>query len=421
MRLNVSAWSIRSPIPAVVFFAVLTLLGYSAFKNLAVERFPNIDIPIVAVTIVQSGSAPAELETQITKKVEDAVASLNGIWHIVSTVTDGVSTTVVQFNVGSVDVDRALNDVKDKIAKIRGDLPRSINEPLINRVDVEGLPIVTYAASAPGLTTEQLSWFVDNTVTRELQTVKGVGSVSRAGGVDREIRVSLDPQKLLALGVTAAAVNQQVQANNVDLGGGRGQVAGQEQAIRTLAGVHKVSDLAALTIALPGGRKVRLDELGTVEDASTEQRTFARLDDKPIVAFGIVRAKGNSSVTVSELVSKKIEAIHAAHPDVAFQMVDNQVDNVVGNYRSTMETLIEGALLAVFVVLIFLRDWRATLVTAVALPLSIVPTFFMMKFLGFSLNLVSLLAITIVTGILVDDAIVEIENIVRHMRMGKSS
>ncbi len=421
MRLNVSAWSIRSPIPAVVFFTVLTLLGIWSFKNLAIERFPNIDIPIVAVTITQSGAAPAELESQVTKKVEDAVASLNGIWHIVSTVTDGVSTTVIQFNVGSVDIDRALNDVKDKVATIRGDLPRTIDEPLINRVDVEGLPFVTYAASAPGMTTEQLSWFIDDTVARELQTVKGVGSVTRAGGVDREIRVSLDPQRLLALGVTAAAVNAQVQANNIDLGGGRSQVAGQEQAIRTLAGAHKVSDLAALSIALPGGRKVRLDELGMVEDSAAEQRTFARLDDKPIVAFGVVRAKGSSDVTVNDLVAARLEKIHAAHPEVAFTNVDTQVTNIVGNYSATMETLIEGAALAVVVVFLFLRDWRATLVTTFALPLSILPTFFVMKALGFSLNMVSLLSITIVTGILVDDAIVEIENIVRHMRMGKSA
>lgn len=419
--MNVSAWSIRSPIPAVVFFIVLTLLGVYAFKNLAIERFPNIDIPIVAVTITQSGSAPAELETQVTKKVEDAVSSLNGIWHLVSTVTDGTSTTVVQFNVGSVDIDRALNDVKDKISAIRGDLPRSINEPIISRVDVEGLPFVTYAASAPGLTTEELSWFVDDTVARELQGVRGVGSVSRTGGVDREIRVALDPRKLLSLGVTAAAVNAQVQANNIDLGGGRGQVAGQEQAIRTLAGSHKLSDLASLPISLPGGRKVRLDELGTVEDSSAEQRTFARLDDKPIVAFGVVRAKGASDVTVDAAVAKRLAKIQAAHPQVTFAKVDTQVDNIVGNYNSTMETLVEGALLAVVVVFLFLRDWRATAVSALALPLSIIPTFFVMSVLHFSLNLVSLLAITIVTGILVDDAIVEIENIVRHMHMGKSA
>ena len=151
MRLNVSAWSIRKPIPAIVGFAVLMILGLISFRTMSITRFPNIDIPIVQVLITQSGAAPSELESQVTKKVEDAVASVNGVWHVVSTVTDGSSSTIVQFTVGSVDVDRALNDVKDQIAKIRTDLPRTIDEPVISRVDIEGLPIVTYAASAPGL------------------------------------------------------------------------------------------------------------------------------------------------------------------------------------------------------------------------------------------------------------------------------
>jgi multidrug efflux pump subunit AcrB len=421
MRLNVSAWSIRRPIPAVVAFAVLTILGIVSFRTMSITRFPNIDIPIVQVLITQSGAAPSELESQVTKKVEDSVASLNGVWHLISTVTDGSSSTIVQFNVGSVDIDRALNDVKDQIAKIRGDLPRTIDEPIVSRIDIEGLPIVTYAASAPGMSVEQLSWLIDDSVARDLQSIHGVGEVKRFGGVDREIRVALAPEKLLALGVTAAAVNEQVRADNVDLGGGRGEVSGQEQAIRTLAGARSVADLAALPIALPGGRKVRLDELGTIVDGAAEPRTFTRLFDQPIVAFGVTRAKGASDVTVDALIAKRLATIQAQHPEVTFTKVDTQVDNEIGNYHSTMETLIEGALLAVLVVFVFLRDIRATIVTAVALPLSVIPTFWAMQAIGFSLNLVSLLAITLVTGILVDDAIVEIENIVRHMRMGKSA
>ena len=421
MPLNVSGWSIRRPIPAIVAFAVLTILGLVSFRSMSVTRFPNIDIPIVQVLVTQSGAAPGELESQVTKKVEDAVSSLNGVWHILSTVTDGSSSTIVQFNVGSVDIDRALNDVKDQIAKIRSDLPRTIDEPIVSRIDVEGLPIVTYAASAPGMSVEQLSWFIDDTVARDLQSIRGVGEVKRFGGVDREIRVALDPEKLLALGVTAAAVNEQVRADNVDLGGGRGEVSGQEQAIRTLAGARSVADLAALPIALPGGRKVRLDEIGAVVDGSAEPRTFTRLFDQPIVAFGITRAKGASDVTVDQRIGERLAKIQAAHPEVTFTKVDTQVDNELGNYHSTMETLIEGALLAVIVVFLFLRDLRATIVTALALPLSIIPTFWVMDAIGFSLNLVSLLAITLVTGIFVDDAIVEIENIVRHMRMGKSA
>ena len=421
MRLNVSAWSIRRPIPAAVVFVILTLLGVVSFRQMAVTRFPNIDIPIVQVAVTQSGAAPSELESQVTKKVEDAVSNVPGVWHMISTVTDGSSVTVVQFTVGAVDVDRALNDVKDQIAKIRADLPRTIDEPIVSRIQAEGLPFVTYAASAPGMTAEQLSWFVDDTVARELQSAKGVGEVKRFGGVDREIRVALDPDKLLALGVTAAQVNAQLRADNIDLGGGRAELAGQEQAIRTLAGARTVADLAATPIALSGDRRVRLDELATVTDGAAEPRTFARLFDEPIVSFGVTRAKGASDVTVDKLVATKLARIQADHPEVSFAKVDTQVDNELGNYSSTMETLIEGALLAVIVVLVFLRDFRATIVTALALPLSILPTFWAMDAIGFSLNLVSLLAITLVTGILVDDAIVEIENIVRHMRMGKSA
>jgi hydrophobe/amphiphile efflux-1 (HAE1) family protein len=421
VRLNVSAWSIRRPIPAAVLFVILTLLGIVSFRQMAVTRFPNIDIPIVQVAVTQSGAAPSELESQVTKKVEDAVSNVPGVWHMISTVTDGSSVTVVQFTVGAVDIDRALNDVKDQIAKIRSDLPRTIDEPIVSRIQAEGLPFVTYAASAPGMTAEQLSWFVDDTVARELQSVKGVGEVKRFGGVDREIRVALDPDKLLALGVTAAQVNAQLRADNIDLGGGRAELAGQEQAIRTLAGARTVADLAATPISLPGDRRVRLDELAKVTDGAAEPRTFARLFDEPIVSFGVTRAKGASDVAVDRLVAARLARIQDDHPEVSFAKVDTQVDNELGNYSSTMETLIEGALLAVIVVLVFLRDLRATIVTALALPLSILPTFWAMDAIGFSLNLVSLLAITLVTGILVDDAIVEIENIVRHMRMGKSA
>ena len=421
MRLNISAWSIRQPMPAIVLFVVLTVLGIVSFRHMPITKFPNIDIPIVSISVTQSGAAPAELESQVTKKIEDAVASINGIWHIISTVTDGASTTVIQFNVGSVNVDRALNDVKDAIAKIRSDLPRTINEPIVSRIDIEGLPIVTYAASAPAMSVEQLSWFVDDTIGRELQAIKGVGSVARSGGVDREIRIALDPDKLLALGVTAANVNAQLRATNVDLAGGRGELSGQEQAIRTIAGARTVADLAALPIWLPGGRTVRLDDLGAVTDAAAEVRTFARLDGQPVVVFAVSRAKGASDVSVDDFVAKKVQTLREKYPDVQIAKVDTQVDNEVGNYHSAMETLIEGALLSVLVVLIFLRDIRATIASAIALPLSAIPTFWAMDALGFSLNLVSLLAITVVTGILVDDAIVEIENIVRHMRMGKSA
>ena len=418
--MNISAWSIRRPIPSLVLFLVLMTLGLLSFRNLAITRFPNIDIPIVTVDITQSGAAPVELETQVTKRVEDSVAGVTNVKHIKSSITDGASMTTIEFQLGT-NTDRAVNDVKDAVSKIRQELPRTINEPIIQRLDIEGLPIVTYGASAPSMTLEQLSWFIDDTVARKLQGVRGVAQVSRVGGVKREIRVSLIPERLLALGITAGEVNQQLRATNTDLAGGRGEVGGAEQSIRALASAGSVERLASTSITIPGGRKVRLDQLGQVTDAAQERRTFAKLDGRDVVAFTVVRAKGQSDLSVAQRVSDAIQKLADANPRVTFEKIDSSVDFTIGNYHSAMETLLEGALLAVLVVLLFLRDLRATIIAAITLPLAIFPTFWAMHALGFSLNMVSLLAITLVTGILVDDAIVEIENIVRHMRMGKSA
>jgi hydrophobe/amphiphile efflux-1 (HAE1) family protein len=420
MNWNISAWSIRRPVPSLVLFMVLLVVGLFSFQNLPITKFPNIDIPIIQVRVYQSGAAPAELETQVTKKIEDAIAGVNGVKHISSTLTEGASVTMIEFRL-EIDVDRALNDVKDAISRIRTDLPRTIDgEPITARVEIQGLPIVTYAVSAKAMTAEELSWFADDTATRALQTVKGVAEVRRVGGVTREVRIALDPDRLAAQGTTAAAVNAQVRATNVDLSGGRGELSGREQAIRTLANKATVEELAATMIALPGGRKVRLDQLGAVTDSIAEPRTFAKLDAEPIVALSISRSKGASDTTVAADVAKAVQDLMQKYPDVQMTLVDDTVSYVHGVYVSTMHTLLEGAALAIFVVLIFLRDWRATVIAAIALPLSIIPAFFAMQAMDFSLNLVSLLAVTIVTGILVDDAIVEIENIVRHMRMGKS-
>ncbi|MDX2287612.1 MAG: efflux RND transporter permease subunit [Hyphomicrobiaceae bacterium] len=420
MSLNISAWSIKRPVPSLVLFMVLIVLGAMSFAGLPVTRFPNIDVPIVQVLVTQSGAAPSELETQVTKRVEDAIAGIDGVKHQTSTLTEGSSTTLVEFRL-EIDQDRALNDVKDAISRIRADLPRTIDEPIIQRIQIEGLPIVSYAVSAQTMTPEELSWFVDDTVKRRLQSVKGVSAVDRIGGVTREIHVTLDPDRLLALGVTAGDVNRQLRATNIDLAGGRGEIAGREQAIRTLAGQRTVDDLAATAISLPGGRDIRLDEIGTVSDSVEEPRTFAVLNGEPVVAFAISRAKGASDTTVAAAVEAEIGRLAKDHPSVGFSLIDDTVSYTYGTYEATMKTLIEGAILAIIVVFVFLRDWRATLIAAVALPLSIIPAFWAMDAAGFSLNLVSLLAVTIVTGILVDDAIVEIENIVRHTHMGKSA
>ncbi|MBB5042691.1 efflux RND transporter permease subunit [Shinella fusca] len=417
--MNFSAWSIRNPIAPLLAFFLLLYVGIQSFYSLPITRFPNIDVPVVAVTVTQSGAAPAELEVQVTKEIEDAVAGIEGVDDIMSTVTDGSSVTSILFKIEKP-TNQALQDVKDAIDRIRSDLPASVEEPVVTKIDVEGQAIQTFAVSSPNMTLEELSWFVDDKVKRALQGQPGIGKIDRFGGADREVRVDLNADKLEAYGVTAADVNRQIRAMNADAGSGRGQIAGSEQAIRTLGDARSVEKLTNTMVALPNGRFVRLSELGKISDTYEEPRSFSRFNGNPVVTFAVFRSKGASEVTVAESVDAALEGVRKQNPDVSIQLVDDAVYFTYGNYEAALHTLLEGALLAVAVVLLFLRNWRATLISAVALPLSAIPTFFVMDMLGFSLNLVSFLALTLATGILVDDAIVEIENIARHIRMGKT-
>jgi multidrug efflux pump subunit AcrB len=417
--MNFSAWSIRNPIAPILAFFILMVLGWQSFNTLPITRFPTIDVPLVSITVAQSGAAPAELESQVTKQIEDAVAGITGVKNVFSTVSDGVSTTAVEFRM-EVPTDTAVQEVKDAVDQITGDLPGGVESPIVTKIDVEGQAIMTFAVSAPDMTMEELSWFVEDQISRRLQGLPGVGRVSRFGGADREVRVTLDPARLDSFGITAAQVSQQLRATNVNLGSGRAEVGTGEQAIRVLGDAQAAEDLGNTTIALPSGRFVRLADLGRVEDTYEELRSFSRVNGDPVVTFAVFRAKGASEVSVAEVVNAQLDTVRGQSPDVAIVLVDDTVYFTYGNYTAALHTLIEGGLLAILVVLVFLRNWRATLIAAVALPLSAVPTFWVMDMLGFSLNLVSFLAITLATGILVDDAIVEVENIARHMRMGKT-
>lgn len=416
--MNMSTWAIRKPVPSLALFLVLLIIGMVSFGRLPVTQFPNVDFPIITVAIGQPGAAPSEITNQIIRPIEDAVTDVSGVRHVTATATDSAASLVIEFELETESI-RALNDIQDAVASIRSELPDSASEPLIQRLDVTGQAIMTYAVADPTLSIEALSYFVDDIVARDLQTVSEVGQVTRIGGADREIRVDLDPNRLLALGLTAAGINDQLRLSNIDLGGGRGTLAGQEYSIRALGSAGTLAELAATPISLGTGQTVRLDQIGAVSDGASQARAFAMLDGQPVVAFSVFRATGASDLDASEGVRERLLDIINEYPDVQFTLVDDATIYTEGNYHSAMETLYEGAILAIIVVMLFLRNWRATIITAVALPLSIIPTFIVMQALGFSLNTVSLLGITLVTGILVDDAIVEIENIVRHIQMGK--
>ena len=417
---NISSWCIQNPVPPIVLFIGLMLAGIVAFMGMDVNNNPDIDFPAAEVNISQPGAAPVEMENQITQKVEAAIRSVNGVDEINSSVREGTSSTFVQFQIGTP-TDRAINDVRDAVSQIRGDLPDGILEPQINRVDISGDPILFVAAETTDMSLEQLSWYVDNNVSRRLLGVEGVAAVSREGGVDRQIRVILDPAALQAQGITAASVNQQLRQTNLNAAGGRAEIAGSEQSVRVIGNATDAYGLSQTQIAVPGGRTVRLADLGEVRDAYSEQRTIAKMNGRQVISFNVQRSKGASEVTAYDLAWAELRKIEKEDPRIKFREIVNQVDYTKDQYKSAMEGLVEGAVLAVLVVLLFLRDFRATVISAIAIPLSAIPAFWFMRLLGITLNGQSLLAMSLVAGVLVDDAIVEIENIVRHMRMGKTA
>ncbi|OYY70359.1 efflux RND transporter permease subunit [Sphingomonas sp. 28-63-12] len=417
---NISAWAIRNPVPPIVLFIALLVLGIGSFMTMDVNDNPDIDFPAAQVQVSQPGAAPTEMETQVTQRIESAIRSINGVDEINSSVSEGSSSTFVQFAIGTP-IDRAVNDVRNAISQIRSDLPDGILEPQVQRVDIGGDAIAYLSASTSDMTLEELSWYVDNTVSKRLLAVPGLAAVSRNGGVSREIRVILDPVKLQSRGLTAVQVNQQLRQTNLNAAGGRAQIAGSEQSVRVLGNAHNAFALGDTDIATGSGRTVKLSDIATVRDLYAEQRSLAIQNGHQVLAFSIEKAKGSSDVTVYDAATKAIKDLEKENPKVKFTELFNSVDYTRTQYHSAIEAMIEGAILAVIVVFIFLRDWRATIISAIAIPLSAIPTFWFMDLMGFSLNSLSLLALSLVAGVLVDDAIVEIENIVRHMRMGKSA
>ncbi len=416
--MNFVTWSIRNPVPVIMMFIGLTVAGLLSFPRLGVLDRPDIEFPAIIVTVTYPGVAPTQMESEVTRKVEDAVATIASIDEMRSTVNEGASTTVIQFTFG-VDINEKMDDIRDALTRIRSELPQDANEPIISRNTTAGGAIVTWSVSSDKMTETELSWFVDLELARALTAVPGVGRFSRVGGVDREIRVDLDPDRIAAMRTTAMDVSRQLRRIESEYPGGEARLGGLQQTVRTTGLVKTVQELKELPILLPDGRHIRLDALADVRDQSSEKTQMALLDGKPVVGFEIVRAWGASALDVAKDARQVVEDLKVQYPDVSFAEVNSTVEYIQTSYDASMEMLIEGAFLAVLVVWLFLRDWRATLISAAALPLSIIPTFWLIYAFGFTLNILTLVALTLVVGILVDDAIVEVENIVRHLRMGK--
>jgi HAE1 family hydrophobic/amphiphilic exporter-1 len=428
-QIRISAWAIKNPVPVAVLFIALVVAGLISYGSLSVKQYPNISFPVVAVNITENGAAPDQMETQVSRPVEDALAGISNVRNIYTTVTQGVSTTTIEFEIGS-DLQAKTDEVRTRIDAVRAQLPRDIDEPTVNRVEIEDRPILTYAVAAPGMNDQDLSWFVDDTVTRTLQAQKGVAGVSRVGGVTREINVIIDPEKMAARGLTAPQVNNALRTISLDAPGGRLAVGGQEQTLRVLGSMKTVEALRELSIPTGTNRYVNLTDIAQVGDGASENRGFARMNGRPVVGFNVSKTKDSSDVAVEDAVKLALDKLAKTHPGVkftpvaepgqglAFSKIFSSVDETRSSFNATLHVLTEGMLLAALVVFLFLRDWRATAIAAVAMPVSLIPTFLVMNFMGFSLNVVTLLALTLVIGILVDDAIVEIENIEKRVASG---
>ncbi len=417
--MNISAWAIKRPTIVILMFMVISLVGIMSYTKLRVNEKPDVDLPNIVVVIAQAGASPSELETEVTKKVEDTLTGLEGLEHITSTVTDGLSSSVLQFELGHP-TDRALNDVRDAISKIRSSLPQDITEPSITHPNQSGEPIVVYSVDSKKKTIEELSYLIDNVISRELLTVSGVSQVKRSGGVDREIRIDLNPERIRALGLTPDNISAQIKSLNVNVPSGRGEIGGQEQTIRTLGSAVSVEQLRNLQIPMSSGQFVKLTDLGTIKDTFSEVRQLARFDGKPVVAISIVRAQGTSDVTVKKLADAKIEEISKRMPDIKLSLIRTSVQKTKDNFQASLDSLIIGAVLAIIVIFIFLRNWQATLIGSLAIPLSVFGTFIVMQQLDYTLNFMTMLGLILAIGILVDDAIVDLENIDRHIAMGKT-
>jgi len=417
---DISAWSIRNPVIPLVLFTGLLFAGIVSFLQMDVTNNPDVDFPAVIVNISQPGASPTEIENQITQRVESALRSISGVNSIQSTAREGSSNTFVEFEIGT-NLIEAVNEVETAIDSVRGSLPDGILEPQVSKVDVVGEPIGYTAVEADDMTLEQLSWFIDDTVAKRLLKIEGMAEVQRFGGVDRQIEVILDPARIQSFGVTASQINAALRQSNLDAAGGLAEIGGTRQSLRVLGNSDTAYALSQTQVQLSGGRTVRLADIAQVRDGYSERTSISEVNGKEVVNFLMNRARGASDLAVYDAALAEMDAIEAENEGVKFIKLSTSTTYTRAQYESSMWALVEGAVLAVIVVFLFLRDWRATFISAVAIPLSAIPTFFFMDLLGFNLNFLSLLALALVAGVLVDDAIVEIENIVRHMRMGKSA
>ncbi len=406
--------SVKRPVFASVLILSLAVVGVFAYFRLGVDLFPKVDFPMITVTTRQSGAAPEEIETEITDKIERSVNTIAGIDELRSVSTEGVSQVFIVFKLEK-NVDVAAQEVRDKVNQVLADLPQDIDQPVVDKVDPDAAPVL-YAALSADRPIRDISEFADKSLRREIESISGVGKVTLVGSRLRQVNLWLDPARLRAYSLTAAEVTRAVANQNLMLPGGNLAQGARELTVRMKGRVNSVPEFDAIVVATRSGAQITLAQVGRAEDGAEEAETAGNVDGKSAVILAVQRQSGTNTVAVVDEVTQRLNAMRSRLPaGYKLEIVRDQSDFIKDSVKTVQEHLIVGAILAALVVLLFLRNWRSTLIAAIAIPASIISTFALMYAMGFTLNLLTLLALTLAVGIVIDDAIVVLENIYRHM------
>ena len=405
---------VRRPVFATMLILSITVVGLFSFRSLGVDLFPKIDLPTITVTVVNPGASPQEIETEITDKVEGAVNTISGIDELRSTSVEGVSQVFINF-VLEKNADVAAEEVRNKVDLIVNDLPETAEVPIVQKLDTDATPVLRIAVSAPR-SLREVTDIADKQIKRLIEPISGVGNVEIVGGRQREIEVWVDPDKMRAYNVSAADVANSVKLQNMELPGGRVEQGQKEMTVRTMGRIPDPTQFNNLVVANRGPYAVKVSDIGYVEDGAEEQRTEARLNGQPAVTLVISKQSGQNTVAVADAVKERLEELKSTlPPDVKMQIVGDQTIFIKAALHSINLHLVEGSILAAIVVFIFLWSIRSTFIAAIAIPTSIIATFGLMAAMGFTLNQITMLALTLMVGIVIDDAVVVLENIFRFI------
>jgi len=405
---------VRRPVFATMLILSLTVVGLFSYKSLGVDLFPKIDLPTITVTVVNPGASPQEIETEITDQVEGAVNTISGIDELRSTSVEGVSQVFITFLLEK-NPDVAAQEVRNKIELIINDLPVTAEQPIVQKLDTDAAPVVRIAVSAPR-SLREVTDVADNKIKQQIESINGVGDVQIVGGRRREIQIWVDPDKMRAFNVTVAQVADSVRAQNLEVPGGRVDEGARELTVRTMGRIIEPAEFNNLVVANRGTYAVKLSDIGYAEDGAEEQRTEARLNGQPAVTLIVSKQSGQNTVAVADAVKQRLQEISKTlPPGFKTEVVGDQSIFIKASIESIQTHLIEGSILAAIVVFVFLWSFRSTVIAGLAIPTSLIATFGLMAAMGFTLNQITMLALTLMVGIVIDDAIVVLENIFRFI------